>query len=431
MKKNIDRTRDSGFLGNAVIIYSSDMICALLGFVSLILIARTLGPAGYGVFTISIVIMGIAYQLSDFGLSPSTVKFASPLVSEDDTRYRRVILASLRLRLLVSTAVLVLGALLSWVIADFLTDDGQGSIAVLLAFAGGFATSLFAHTRLVLQCEKRFGTLAMVRIGTTGGTTTILIALIVIGSLAAPIAVAAYAAMPLAVFAIFLLVRRDQMEDMTALHEERRTLIKFSKWMFAISILSAVFLKLDVIFLGAYWTELEVGVYSVALTLIFPVTQFANSVATVLMPDISSIKVKANLHLQLKKSLKVTIPIAAVLLAFAVTSLPAELIPLIFGAEFSGSVEPFKVLCITASSMLIAAPIYLAAYPIGRPKVLFHGDSIKFLLHIGAYAALVPSLGIMGAAWGSAVAMGVGSTISIALVLVAVKKAHEDLTGTA
>ncbi len=425
MKGNIRTAQDSGFLGNTAITYSSDLVSALLGFVSVVLIARTIGPAGYGVFAISIAVMGIAYELSDFGLDPGTVKFAAPLYLKDGPRYRRVVLASLRIRFLVSTAVLIAGASLSWAISDALTDDGQGTIAVALAFVGAFTTSLFAHTRAVLQCEKMFRTLAVVRVGTTGGTTVILIALILIGILTPPTAILGYAATPLASFAMFQLLRRDQREDRTDVREDAESLLRFSRWMFAITILSVVFLRLDVIFLGAFWTEAEVGVYSVALTLVFPVTQLANSIVTVLMPDISAITTKSALYSQMRKVSKVTLAMAAILLAFAATALPDELIPLVFGDDFSESAEPFKILCITASAMLIAKPFYLAAYPIDKPKILFHGDFVKLVLHTSAYAILVPTLGVMGAAWGSAAAMGFGSAISVALVFAAVQKSPD------
>jgi O-antigen/teichoic acid export membrane protein len=101
------------------------------------------------------------------------------------------------------------------------------------------------------------------------------------------------------------------------------------------------------------------------------------------------------------------------------------LIQLFFGSEYLGADEPLKALSITGAAWLISTPLLLGVYPINKPIVLAQGDLIKLVLHIVAYAILVAPYGIMGAAWGSALALGSGSIIAVALVLNVVRKAEE------
>jgi len=410
-------TRFSARLRDSLLIYSSDMACALMGFASLILVSRALGPGDFGVFSIAMAIMGIAFTLSDFGLSGGTARLASPVANKDRRKFENIVAAALNTRLLASAAVLAAGALLSWLISQLLIGGEGQYVIVILAFVGGFTTSLFMHARVVLQSERRFKALATMRVAVTAGTLVILAALILLGLLNPGSSILGYAVTPLAAFALFIMISHGHQGGKEEHLDERRNLLEFSRWIFIVAILSAVFLRLDVLFLGATWTDNDVGVYSVALTLIFPITQLANSLATVLIPEVSSIVKARDLERFMYDSLKYTLPISAALVLVAFSSIPSSLIPWVFGREYSGSVEPFQILVLSASVILICTPIYLAVYPMGKPKILAMGDFIKLLLHIGAYAILVPTLGIMGAAWGNFVAMSTGSVITVILVL--------------
>jgi stage V sporulation protein B len=416
----------SAGLRNSFVIYSSDMACALMGFVSLIVVSRALGPDGFGVFTIATAIMGVAFTLSDFGLSGGTAKLASPLKNKDLVLFQRVIAESLKIRAVVSTIVLAIGALLSWLISEILIGREGAYIIVILSFVGGFATSLFTHVRVALQSERRFRILASIRVAVTGGTLAILITLILAESLSPETGIVGYAVTPLAAFTLFMMLSPKSGGETGGRPRERREILQFSKWIFAVAMLSSVFLRLDVFFLGATWTDADVGVYSVALTLIFPVTQLANSLATVLIPEVSSMKTKKELERFVLSSLRYTLPISTALILFAFTSIPDELIPWFFGKGYTESIAPFRVLVLSASAILICTPIYLVVYPLGRPIALAKGDFIKLLLHLSVYSILVPTRGVMGAAWGNASAMLIGSAISVMIVLVELRRIHPE-----
>ncbi len=415
------KTLFSAGLRGSFVVYSSDLACALMGFVSLIVVSRALGPDNFGVFTIATAIMGVAFTLSDFGLSGGTAKLASPLANSNTTLYSSVIAESLKIRFVVSVVVLAFGAILSFLISEILIGHESAYLIVILSFVGGFTTSLFTHVRVVLQTKRRFKTLASVRLAVTSGTLVILITLIISGMLSPETGIIGYAVTPLAAFTLFMMLGSKNVSEKDGNSEVRRDILQFSKWIFVVAMLSSVFTRLDTFFLGVTWTDADVGVYSVALTLIFPITQLAYSLSTVLIPEVSSMKTKKDLDRFMLGSLKFTVPISAALILFAFTPFPDKLIPWFFGNGYVESSDPFRVLVLSASATLICTPIYLAVYPLGKPEVLAKGDFIKLLLHLLTYSILVPTMGVMGAAWGNAVAMLSGSTIAVMLVLMGLR----------
>lgn len=410
---------------DAAAIYSSDMMSALMGFISVIVVSRVLGPSDFGIFSIATAFMGISLTLSDFGLSSGAVRLASPQFKTNPEKYRQIIQTSLAARLAISTLVLVLGMSVSWIFSDLLIKEGDGHIPIVLAFIGGFASSLYAHVRVFLQTSRRFKALAATRIVTSGATLVVLLLLIAIDTLNPSVAIASYAIAPLATFTLLTAFSGGLGGLRPVSRGVYRDLIRFSKWIFLVTTISAVFMKLDVFFLGGSWTGHEVGIYSAAFTLTFPISQLAGSLTTVLLPDISCMKTKRDIREFIWSSLRYTIPLSAGLIVFAFTSLPDEILPWLFGAVYSAAVEPFRVLVVSATVVLMATPIYLVVYPIGAPRALAEGDAVKLVFFLTAYALLVPSEGIMGAAYGNVLAMSLGSVMSILIVLRALSKARD------
>jgi len=388
-----------------------------MGLLTLILASRILGPDEFGVFSIASAVMGIAYTLSDFGLSGGTVRHAAPFCGKSDQMLALVLASSLNIRLWIGTVALACGASVAWLIASVVIGSSAQYPVIILAFVGGFATSLYAQVRVTLQVQRRFKALATTRIAVTGGTLALVAGFAAVDVLSPESGILGYAVTPAVAFILFGLIVRDgpakEIED----RQCRKNIFDFSKWVFAVGILSAVFMRLDVFFLGATWSASDVGIYSVALTLLFPATQLPNSLATVLMPDVSSFTSKLAIRRYMIDSLKYTVPISIALIAFALTPGPGVIVHAFFGRDYGSSVDPLRVLLGSASVILICTPFYLSLYPMGRPSILAAGDAIKLVLHAGIYAALVPTFGIMGAAWGNLMAMSAGSAIAVALVL--------------
>jgi len=80
----------------------------------------------------------------------------------------------------------------------------------------------------------------------------------------------------------------------------------------------------------------------------------------------------------------------------------------IFGAEFSASTAPFRVLVLgmIARSLYVLDNTYLEA--LGRTDVLFVVVTLSTALIIGLNVIMIPRYGLMGAAWATTISMFVG-----------------------
>jgi len=89
---------------------------------------------------------------------------------------------------------------------------------------------------------------------------------------------------------------------------------------------------------------------------------------------------------------------------------------MIFGPEFSASVDPFRILIfgLLARVFYVLDGIYLEA--LGRTDVLFVAVSIFTAILVGMNLYLIPRYGLMGAAWATTSSMFVGSVIRNVLV---------------
>lgn len=56
-------------------VLSGNIVAQGLGFLTIIIISRDLGPEQYGIFSLLLAIFTVATQVSDFGVSTSYVKY--------------------------------------------------------------------------------------------------------------------------------------------------------------------------------------------------------------------------------------------------------------------------------------------------------------------------------------------------------------------
>ena len=63
-------------------VLSGNILAQGIGFLTIIIISRDLGPEQYGIFSLLIAIFMIAIQVSDFGVSTSYVKYVSENLSK-------------------------------------------------------------------------------------------------------------------------------------------------------------------------------------------------------------------------------------------------------------------------------------------------------------------------------------------------------------
>ena len=82
-------------------VLSGNIVAQGLGFLTIVLISRDLGPSQYGIFSLLLAIFTVSVQISDFGISTSYVKYTSEHLQKRREIFTTVLLAKLLLAVFV------------------------------------------------------------------------------------------------------------------------------------------------------------------------------------------------------------------------------------------------------------------------------------------------------------------------------------------
>jgi O-antigen/teichoic acid export membrane protein len=153
-----------------------------------------------------------------------------------------------------------------------------------------------------------------------------------------------------------------------------------------------------------------VGLYSVAVSTSEGMWFIANSVAVVLLTNLTA---GDDEHAARMTPIvcRNTILVTA-LSGLAAAALSPVLIPLVFGGDFDGSVVPF--LCLLPGTIALAGSKILAAYVFsrGRPMINAWIAMVTLVVTVLIDLALIPLFDVTGAAIGASIAYGVSMALS-------------------
>jgi O-antigen/teichoic acid export membrane protein len=187
-------------------------------------------------------------------------------------------------------------------------------------------------------------------------------------------------------------------------------LLKRSSWLWLSGIVAVVYLKIDIVMLGVMAGTEQAGIYAAASRLselwyVFPAT-----LATRYYPDM----LKAYQHGMTPYYLKLRrfallFFIAAFSIALLMTIAAPWLINMLFGADFSAAIEVLRIHiwagCFIFVRYLISQHLIITEQePL---SLLSHG--IGALLNIGLNLWLIPTMGIVGAAWATLISYAFAS----------------------
>jgi len=190
-----------------------------------------------------------------------------------------------------------------------------------------------------------------------------------------------------------------------------RSLLTFSFWIFLTAGGNLVFSFSDVILIGYFLTNADVGIYRTALQLTSAATFTASAIQPVLYPKISGWSAMgATDHIRkavaraFSYSLLLAIPVCA-----GGWILGDVLLYHLYGAEFqAGSGALFILLAMQIISVLMSLQI-MCLNAIDQPKVSFKITAVSAAVNILLGIGLVPVLGIAGAAVATLVAIALNA----------------------
>lgn len=381
----------------SLIVLLGNILGAGLGFFSSVLITRTLGPAQFGLFSISIAVMMIASQFSDFGIGTSLVRFFSLFHQKDTEKANLILKVALKFEIIIAALIFLLGFVLSKIFAVHIFGKPELILPLRLAFSGAFGTTLVVFISAVLQAKQSFRQLALVNLIIPAGKAILIGILFLAYKLNFFSALITFATLPFMAFLIgSLIVPRGFLKTRGNERESFKELFRFSRWILVSIFCVMLFDRLNVLMLGYFKPLEEVGYYSAANTFAFIFPLITGTMTTILLPKIAGISQKEQLRKYAKKAVKVTLPILFPLGLLVVIAKPAILF--IYGAQYLPSAVIFQILISSFSLAIIANPIGLVIYSLNKPEIAAYVNVLQLILVFLGNILVIPLYGAIGAA---------------------------------
>ena len=386
---------------------------AAFGFsvITNVILARSLGPEGRGVYAVAVMVSSILSLLAQLGVGPANVYHLSKQLIDLD----ELIGHATSLALLLGT--LCFGIVFGYV---WLTSAdnvlGVGSRYVVVASGAVPFMLLTAFLQSLLQGGQRFLDFNLVLIVQYAAPTFTLVASFFVfrdrtlGSVSAWTAsaiitagVAAYLVAPLSRFS--LRMRAPTM----------RSLLRFGIISYLGNVTSFVNYRFDIIIVNLFAGARQVGLYSVGTSLAEIVWFIANAASIVLAPSVAAADAE--------RADRMTESVARVVgfLAFASACFLAVFAPFIvvlfFGASFAESA--WAVWLLLPGIVTFSVGRILSMYLLGRNRLRVDlvASATGLVVTLALDFALIPHLGFRGAAIASSVAYSAAMLVNLVWVV--------------
>jgi O-antigen/teichoic acid export membrane protein len=387
-----------------------------LGFVASVLIARTLGPAGYGLIALLSLVVSVLDTLADFGLTYTAVHAVARSLGSGLAAARPIAAGYWSLTLLLNGAGAGLGLLLAEPIARLALGRPDAEPVVRLVVLGLVSVAGSGACSALLQGTRHFGRLASLQILTQLSYLVGILGLALAGQMSVEAVVLVGVLNPIVGWLLGLRLLPSGLLDLRAglSGPARRAwvdLTRFSRWLWISSVLSLLAAQLDLALVGRWLPAVEVGLYALALNLATKLDILNQARFTVLLPSMATLTkagVGAHVRRALLRSAALGLPLVVAL------PLAGPFVGIVYGPAYLDAVPALLVLMLAVVFDLMTTPLLLLAYPLNAPRVLAASDALRVATLVVLAAALVPGLGPVGAALAKVGAKIVGAAFTLA-----------------
>jgi O-antigen/teichoic acid export membrane protein len=405
--------RFGGFVGGVGPLVAAQAVNAAGNFVSLTLVARRLGPAGYGEYAVFLATALVVAQVSDAGLGRAITLVASRLAPLGDRQQVReayatgwLVRASIHAAAMAAFALVTAAALAAHrpLLAFFASGSLAGLGVSLALFAGG-----------VLQAERRFRSLALLNALPGALRTAFVASLTAAGALDLGTAAAAYALAP--VVAVALVLPRLSGHRPRLARPRQPQLVQLwsaGKWIAVAAVLEVVYQRVDVIGLRLLSTPAETGIYAGAFIFVSAINFLVLAVNALAYPALATAAARRDLAelRQVFAASTAALAQVGIPLVCAVATVFPDVAGGFLGGAYARSALPMRFLAVYGVATVVqfnCGSLFLA---LGRSTRMVLWALLLALLEAVGVALLVPRYGAAGAAAAVAAAMVVMLPVS-------------------
>ena len=389
----------------------SAVVTLLIGFLLRVILARWLGAADLGLYTMIITAQGIGVFVAGIGVPLALTKYVAEYKDNRD-RLIEIISAAFISSVIFGLVTGVLLYVLSGVLADVFDMPGLAELFTILAFLFPFSSIIQTLLGLFngLRWMRNYAYLMILR---SFLLILLTVTLIWLGfGVKGAVSGIVLSAIGSCIFGLYS-SRKLLHLNLRGFFQGVKRLVSFGSQVFAADALDLMLQYTDTILIGYFLAARDVGYYSVAVTLATFFTVIPHAIQRITYPATSEYWSKKN-HRALAEMIDKSMKYSSYMLlplGLGVGFFAKEIVTWIFGQEFVYAALPLCVLLIAkviGGSTIV--PVGASFSGVGRPDLALKFSAISAGVNAGLNFLLIPPLGILGAA--------IATTTSVLLVVI-------------
>lgn len=389
---NLKKILSSHTFKDVGIVLFGNVLSVLMGFVFVILTARKLGPAEFGIFSTILAYSIFISAISDLGISQSLVKFFHE--TKDSERQKTIVSTSLFSVVLSSIIISLIASLFYYFQLRYLWHHSNYNYTFVL-FVMNIVIAINTFFLAFFQTRQDFikrasvdNLFSLLRIGFT---------LYVLSSGYFSVVTGLWVIVWVYFFAIIVavIIARKWLYFQNIKTELIGKLLKFGAWLSATSIFANLYGKLDVLMLAWLISAYQTGLYSAAARFITIFPLVVSSLSSVVSPRFAQFNNNLEARTYLKKLLGLVSVISVGMLVLVL--LGRFIIITAYSEEFEAAVPLFRYLVLAYIPLVISVPAAnILIYFYKKPHLVTWISLVQLLGLASLNMILIPKYGSYG-----------------------------------
>ncbi len=384
---------------NNIIFVLGGIIASVIGFFTSIILARLLGPLGFGFYSFVLTAVGFfvifTYVITGGSLTRYTANFLS---KKEYGKINYLIRFLTKYHLLFSIVVGGILILFPFEISVFIFNKPELSLLVQIAGVILIFTSMADFLTEFLLGVKDFKYITLFKIldKTLKFLFPLILVLLGFGYLGAVggLVIASI----LSIIFILLLFRKYSFILKSKISKiNKKNILNFGFWSFLSNASVGIFMTVDSFMISILRSVEELGFYRIANTWTFALVTFVPISGFVIYPYFSGKQSKETLNKTFSNSVRYSLMLILPM-AFLLSAFSESVINLFYGLEYSGSIEVLSILSFASVTIILSGIFGSYFSGVGRPdlvtKIVFATLGLNIILNY----ILINSVGIIGAA---------------------------------
>lgn len=385
-----------------------------LGFVNSIVIARMLGPAGYGEFAVFQLTMILTWQFAQ-AFDSTYIRYAKACSDPNERRdyLRSTVLLKIGYLVLLAIAAVPLSSFLSNVVFN----KQSLFIPLLAAIVSGAFLTFVMTAATTYQIQERFVVFAFVS-SSFNITTFCILCFVYVGAISIDLEWLVYfflmSTATLGVIGGLFIIKKSGNPfacDRAALKKS----LFLSRWVLGVTIVFFLGQRVDTFYVTTIMSFEEVGVYFAATQIVMIISMFSGPLSSVFLPMASvAMKNGRSLREYIRESLFASGIVVIFIILLMVGS--PTILYFVFGNEYVVVSGPLRILLLGSIFWTLYQPLSYLFYTLDAPQVRFLLELFKLVVAIVLLMLLTPEYGLLGAAISITISTVVNALLSCVIL---------------